>query len=146
MSSSTTPDPTRLLPVSKDVAGVNMRLVGQDINVMTLGGLALAVGILVDDSTVMIENINTHLEMAKRSGGEVDLKQAIIEASNQIVVPTFVSTTCICIVWVPLFQLGGVAGYLFLPLAEAVIFAMIASFRRDRDDLGVCPLRIRNHP
>jgi multidrug efflux pump subunit AcrB len=101
---------------------------GQTINVMTLGGLALAVGILVDDATVMIENINTHLEMAEHGGGPVDLKAAIIEASNQIVVPTFVSTTCICIVWLPLLQLGGVAGYLFLPLAEAVIFAMIASF------------------
>jgi multidrug efflux pump subunit AcrB len=76
----------------------------------------------------MIENINTHLEMAEHGGGAVDLKGAIIEASNQIVVPTFVSTTCICIVWLPLLQLGGVAGYLFLPLAEAVIFAMIASF------------------
>src|ERR1700693_3855359 len=101
---------------------------GQTINVMTLGGLALAVGILVDDATVMIENIDAHLESAEKTGGEVDLRAAIIEASNQIVVPTFVSTTCICIVWLPLFQMGGVAGYLFLPLAEAVIFAMIASF------------------
>jgi multidrug efflux pump subunit AcrB len=95
---------------------------GQTINVMTLGGLALAVGILVDDATVMIENIDAHLE----GGGE--LEDAIIEAANQIVVPTFVSTLCICIVWLPLFQLSGVAGYLFLPLAEAIIFAMIASF------------------
>ena len=116
------------IPLSILSSIIALSVVGQDINVMTLGGLALAVGILVDDATVMIENINTHLEMAEKSGGEVDLKQAIIEASNQIVVPTFVSTTCICIVWVPLFQLGGVAGYLFLPLAEAVIFAMIASF------------------
>jgi multidrug efflux pump subunit AcrB len=95
---------------------------GQTINVMTLGGLALAVGILVDDATVMIENIDTHLA----SGQE--LEPAIIEAANQIVVPTFVSTLCICIVWLPLFQLSGVSGYLFLPLAEAIIFAMIASF------------------
>ena len=102
--------------------------IGQDINVMTLGGLALAVGILVDDATVMIENINAHLEEAEHGGQEIDLEQAIIVASNQIVVPTFVSTLCICIVWLPLLQLGGVAGYLFLPLAEAVIFAMIASF------------------
>jgi multidrug efflux pump subunit AcrB len=116
------------IPLSILSSVIALSVVGQDINVMTLGGLALAVGILVDDATVMIENINTHLEMAEKSGGEVDLKQAIIDASNQIVVPTFVSTTCICIVWVPLFQLGGVAGYLFLPLAEAVIFAMIASF------------------
>jgi multidrug efflux pump subunit AcrB len=116
------------IPLSILSSVIALSVVGQDINIMTLGGLALAVGILVDDATVMIENINTHLEMAEKSGDEVDLKQAIIEASNQIVVPTFVSTTCICIVWVPLFQLGGVAGYLFVPLAEAVIFAMIASF------------------
>jgi multidrug efflux pump subunit AcrB len=95
---------------------------GQTINVMTLGGLALAVGILVDDATVMIENIDAHL----RSG--LELKSAIIEAANQIVIPTFVSTLCICIVWLPLFQLSGIAGYLFLPLAEAIIFAMLASF------------------
>jgi multidrug efflux pump subunit AcrB len=95
---------------------------GQTINVMTLGGLALAVGILVDDATVMIENIDAHLEDG------TDLEAAIIEAANQIVVPTFVSTLCICIVWLPLFQLSGIAGYLFLPLAEAIIFAMIASF------------------
>jgi multidrug efflux pump subunit AcrB len=95
---------------------------GQTINVMTLGGLALAVGILVDDATVMIENIDSHLE----TGAE--LEPGIIAAANQIVVPTFVATLCICIVWLPLFQLGGVAGYLFLPLAEAIVFAMIASF------------------
>jgi multidrug efflux pump subunit AcrB len=95
---------------------------GQTINVMTLGGLALAVGILVDDATVMIENIDAHLA----TGAE--LEPAIIEAANQIVVPTFVSTLCICIVWLPLFQLSGVSGYLFLPLAEAIVFAMIASF------------------
>ena len=101
---------------------------GQTINVMTLGGLALAVGILVDDATVMIENINAHLEEAAHGGTPRTLEQAIIDAANQIVVPTFVSTLCICIVWLPLFQLGGVAGYLFVPLAEAIIFAMVASF------------------
>jgi multidrug efflux pump subunit AcrB len=95
---------------------------GQTINVMTLGGLALAVGILVDDATVMIENIDAHL-----AGGK-ELQPAIIEAANQIVVPTFVSTLCICIVWLPLIQLSGISGYLFLPLAEAIIFAMVASF------------------
>ena len=100
---------------------------GQTINVMTLGGLALAVGILVDDATVMIENIDTHLEM-EEEGEPKGLEAAIIDAANQIVVPTFVSTLCICIVWLPLFQLGGIAGYLFLPLAEAIVFAMIASF------------------
>jgi multidrug efflux pump subunit AcrB len=101
---------------------------GQTINVMTLGGLALAVGILVDDATVMIENINTHLEEVGADGSHKGLEDAIIDAANQIVVPTFVSTLCIVIVWLPLFQLGGVAGYLFVPLAEAIIFAMIASF------------------
>ena len=99
-----------------------LSLVGQTINVMTLGGLALAVGILVDDATVMIENIDVHLE------GGAELEAGIIEAANQIVVPTFVATLCICIVWLPLFQLSGIAGYLFLPLAEAIIFAMVASF------------------
>ncbi|MFT9257080.1 MAG: efflux RND transporter permease subunit [Acetobacter sp.] len=95
---------------------------GQSINVMTLGGLALAVGILVDDATVMIENIDTHLEMGK------DLENAIIDAANQIVIPTLVSTLCICIVWTPLFGLSGVAGWLFMPMAEAIIYAMLASF------------------
>ncbi|CAB3754743.1 efflux RND transporter permease subunit [Paraburkholderia solisilvae] len=95
---------------------------GQTINVMTLGGLALAVGILVDDATVMIENIDAHLE----TGAE--LEHGIITAANQIVVPTFVATLCICIVWLPLFQLDGISGYLFQPLAEAIIYAMIASF------------------
>ena len=89
---------------------------------MTLGGLALAVGILVDDATVMIENIDRHIEMGK------PLEAAIIDAANQIVVPTFVATLCIAIVWLPLFQLGGVSGYLFKPMAEAVIIAMLASF------------------
>jgi len=101
-----------------------LSVLGQTINVMTLGGLALAVGVLVDDATVMIENINAHLEHES----EKSLERAIIDGANQIVVPTFVSTLCICIVWLPLFQLGGVAGYLFVPLAEAIIFAMIASF------------------
>lgn len=95
---------------------------GQTINVMTLGGLALAVGILVDDATVMIENISTHLEEGE------ELEPAIINAANQIVIPTFVSTICICIVWLPLFSLGGIGGYLFKPLAMAIVFAMIASF------------------
>ncbi|GBR44176.1 efflux RND transporter permease subunit [Neokomagataea thailandica] len=101
---------------------ISLGWAGESINVMTLGGLALAVGILVDDATVMIENIDTHLEMGK------DLELAIIDAANQIVIPTFVSTTCICIVWLPLFELDGVAGYLFMPMAKAIIFAMIASF------------------
>ncbi|MBB2199802.1 MAG: efflux RND transporter permease subunit [Gluconacetobacter sp.] len=110
------------IPLAILCAVICLGWAGQTINVMTLGGLALAVGILVDDATVMIENIDTHLEMGK------ELEVAIIDAANQIVIPTFVSTTCICIVWLPLFELGGVAGWLFMPMAEAIIFAMIASF------------------
>jgi multidrug efflux pump subunit AcrB len=94
---------------------------GQTINVMTLGGLALAVGILVDDATVTIENINWHLE----HGSEIET--AIMDGARQIVVPATVSLLCILIVFVPMFTLGGVAGYLFRPLAEAVAFALIAS-------------------
>ncbi|KDE21160.1 AcrB/AcrD/AcrF family protein [Acetobacter pomorum] len=110
------------IPLAMLCSVIGLGWAGQTINVMTLGGLALAVGILVDDATVMIENIDAHLEMEK------DLETAIIDAANQIVIPTFVSTMCICIVWMPLFQLTGVAGWLFMPMAEAIIFAMIASF------------------
>jgi CzcA family heavy metal efflux pump len=95
---------------------------GQTLNIMTLGGLALAVGILVDDATVTIENINWHLEHGK------DVRTAILDGAQQIVQPAFVSLLCICIVFVPMFALKGVAGFLFVPMAEAVVFAMIASF------------------
>ncbi len=95
---------------------------GQTINVMTLGGLALAVGILVDDATVTIENINYHLE----SGS--DIQTAIMDGARQIVIPATVSLLCILIVFVPMFTLQGVAGYLFRPMAEAVAFALIASY------------------
>ena len=95
---------------------------GETVNVMTLGGLALAVGILVDDGTVTIENINYHLEQGK----EIDT--AILDGAQQIVIPAFVTLLCLCIVFVPMFQLGGVAGYLFRPLAEAVVFALVGSF------------------
>jgi len=95
---------------------------GETVNVMTLGGLALAVGILVDDGTVTIENINYHLEQDKQ------IEPAILDGSQQIVIPAFVTLLCLCIVFVPMFQLGGVAGYLFRPLAEAVVFALIGSF------------------
>ena len=95
---------------------------GETINVMTLGGLALAVGILVDDATVTIENINWHLEHGK------EVETAILDGARQIVVPATVSLLCICIAFVPMFGLGGVAGYLFRPLAEAVVFALIASY------------------
>ncbi|WP_454616637.1 efflux RND transporter permease subunit [Bradyrhizobium cenepequi] len=99
---------------------------GETINVMTLGGLALAVGILVDDGTVTLENINWHLEQGKA------LTPAIMDGAQQIVVPAFVTLVCICIVFAPMFQLGGVAGYLFRPMAEAVIFALIGSFLLSR--------------
>ncbi len=99
-----------------------LSVMGQTINVMTLGGLALAVGILVDDATVTIENINYHLEQGK------EVEDAIMDGARQIVVPATVSLLCICIVFVPMFALGGVAGYLFRPLAEAVVFAMIGSY------------------
>ena len=95
---------------------------GETINVMTLGGLALAVGILVDDATVTIENINYHLEQGK------DIESAIMDGARQIVIPATVSLLCICIVFVPMFNLGGVAGYLFRPMAEAVVFALIGSY------------------
>ena len=90
---------------------------------MTLGGLALAVGILVDDATVTIENINYHLEQGK------DIETAIMDGARQIVIPATVSLLCICIVFVPMFTLGGVAGYLFRPMAKAVVFALIGSMR-----------------
>ncbi|MDB5714853.1 MAG: efflux transporter permease subunit [Sphingomonadales bacterium] len=95
---------------------------GQTLNTMTLGGLALAVGILVDDATVTIENINWHLEQGK------GVIQSILDGAAQIVTPAFVSLLCICIVFVPMFFLPGVAGFLFVPMALAVVFAMIASF------------------
>ena len=95
---------------------------GQTMNVMTLGGLALAVGILVDDATVTIENINWHLEQGK------GVMEAILDGAAQIVTPAFVSLLCICIVFVPMFFLPGVAGFLFVPMALSVVFAMIASF------------------
>jgi len=96
--------------------------IGETLNIMTLGGLALAVGILVDDATVTIENINWHLEQGK------PVEPAILDGARQIVVPAFVSLLCICIVFVPMFFLEGVSRFLFVPMAEAVIFAMVTSF------------------
>ncbi|HEX4024679.1 MAG TPA: efflux RND transporter permease subunit [Steroidobacteraceae bacterium] len=95
---------------------------GQSMNVMTLGGLALAVGILVDDGIVTLENINYHLEMGKT------IVPAILDGSRQIVLPAFVTLVCLSIVFVPMFQLGGVAGYLFRPMGMAVVFALIGTF------------------
>ncbi len=99
-----------------------LSVLGQTLNIMTLGGLALAVGILVDDATVTIENINYHLENGK------GVRDAIMDGAQQIVGPAFVSLLCICIAFVPMFFLGGIAGFLFAPMAMAVVFAMIASF------------------
>jgi multidrug efflux pump subunit AcrB len=95
---------------------------GETINVMTLGGLALAVGILVDDATVSIENINLHLEHGE------DIETAVMEASRQLITPHTVTLLCMCMVFVPLFNLGGASGFLFRPLAKAVVFALIASY------------------
>jgi CzcA family heavy metal efflux pump len=110
------------IPLSVLCSVTALSAIGQTLNIMTLGGLALAVGILVDDGTVTIENINWHLEQGK------DVRTAILDGAQQIVTPAFVSLLCICIVFVPMFMLKGVAGYLFAPMAEAVVFAMIASF------------------
>jgi len=114
------------IPLSILCSIIVLSALGETINIMTLGGLALAVGILVDDATVAIENINTHLEEGK------DLENAILEGAHQIAVPAFVSTICICIVFVPMFFLTGVARYLFVPMAEAVVFAMLASYLLSR--------------
>jgi multidrug efflux pump subunit AcrB len=99
-----------------------LAMLHETINIMTLGGFALAVGILVDDATVAIENINRNLESGK------ELEQSILDGSAQIAVPALVSTLAICIVFVPMFFLSGVAKYLFVPMAEAVVFAMLASY------------------
>jgi CzcA family heavy metal efflux pump len=110
------------IPLSILVSILILSALGETINIMTLGGLALAVGILVDDATVEIENINRNLAMGKET------VQAILDGAQQIAVPAFVSTLCICIVFLPMFFLSGVAKFLFVPLAEAVSFAMLASY------------------
>jgi len=110
------------IPLSILCSLVVLYALHETINIMTLGGMALAVGILVDDATVAIENINRYLETGK------ELEQAILEGSAQIATPAFVSTLAICIVFVPMFFLNGVAHYLFVPMAEAVVFAMLASY------------------
>jgi len=110
------------IPLSILTSVIVLSLLGETINTMTLGGLALAVGILVDDATVTIENIERFLEEG------YSLREAIFEGAAQISVPALVSTLCICIVFLPMFFLSGVARYLFVPLAEAVVFAMLASY------------------
>jgi CzcA family heavy metal efflux pump len=110
------------IPLSVLSSLIIMSALGQTINIMTLGGLALAVGILVDDATVEVENINRNLDQGK------EITQAILDGASQIAVPALVSTLSICIVFVPMFFLTGVPKYLFAPLAEAVVFAMLASY------------------
>jgi multidrug efflux pump subunit AcrB len=110
------------IPLSILTSVITLSFLGETINIMTLGGLALAVGILVDDATVTIENIERYLEEGR------ELRGAIFDGAAQIAVPTFVSTLCICIVFLPMFFLSGTARYLFVPLAEAVVFAMLASY------------------
>jgi CzcA family heavy metal efflux pump len=114
------------IPLSIFVSIIVLGAIGETINIMTLGGLALAVGILVDDATVEIENIERNLAMGK------EMKQAILDGAQQIAVPALVSTLSICIVFVPMFFLSGVAKFLFVPLAEAVSFAMLASYLLSR--------------
>lgn len=114
------------IPLSIFVSIILLGAIGETINIMTLGGLALAVGILVDDATVEIENIERNLAMGK------EMRQAILDGAQQIAVPAFVSTLSICIVFVPMFFLSGVAKFLFVPLAEAVSFAMLASYLLSR--------------
>jgi len=131
-----------------------LAILHETINIMTLGGMALAVGILVDDATVAIENINRNLEAGK------ELEQSIIDGSAQIAVPALVSTLAICIVFVPMFFLSGVARYLFVPMAEAVVFAMLASYflsrtlvptmakymLKEHDDVEIARMRSSRNP
>jgi len=110
------------IPLAICCSLIILAAMGKTLNIMTLGGLALAVGILVDDATVTIENIHRHMSLGKR------MVKAILDGAHQIAIPAFVSTLCICIVFVPVFFLSGVAYYLFAPLAMAVVFAMMASY------------------
>jgi multidrug efflux pump subunit AcrB len=130
------------IPLSIFTSVICLGMLGQTINIMTLGGLALAVGILVDDATVTIENMERYLEEG------VGLRSAILQGASQIAVPALVSTLCICIVFVPMFMLGGVARYLFVPLAEAVVFAMLASYVLSRTlvpTMAMYLLRAKSH-
>ena len=130
------------IPLSILVSVCVMSAIGETINIMTLGGLALAVGILVDDATVEIENVNRNLEEGK------DLRTAILDGAEQIAVPALVSTLCICIVFLPMFFLSGIPRYLFVPLAEAVVFAMLASYLLSRTlvpTMALYLLKIHEH-
>jgi multidrug efflux pump subunit AcrB len=127
------------IPLSILSSIIVLHLIGQTINIMTLGGLALAVGILVDDATVTIENIERHLHLGKSP------HQAILDGAAEIAVPALVSTLCICIVFVPMFLLTGVARYLFVPLAEAVAFAMLASYVLSRTLVPTLVMYLMRH-
>ncbi len=142
------------IPLSILCSLISLYALHETINIMTLGGLALAVGILVDDATVEIENINRNLEAGK------EIEQAILDGAAQIATPALVSTLSICIVFVPMFLLSGVARYLFVPLAEAVVFAMLASYLlsrtvvptmarymlREHDDAEIYKKRLSRNP
>jgi len=117
---------TTSIPLSILGAIAALSAIGETLNIMTLGGLALAVGILVDEATVTIESINYHLEQGK------EVEAAILDGASQIVIPAFVSLLCICIVFIPMFFLNGVARFLFVPMAESVMFAMVFSFLLSR--------------
>ena len=127
------------IPLSILSSIIALYIMGETLNIMTLGGLALAVGILVDDATVTIENIERHLHLGS------DLHKAILDGAGEIAVPALVSTLCICIVFVPMFYLSGVARYLFAPLAEAVVFAMLASYVLSRTLVPTLVMLLMDH-
>lgn len=127
------------IPLSIMCALIVLHLIGQTINIMTLGGLALAVGILVDDATVEIENVERHLHMGKTP------HQAILDGAAEIATPALVATACICIAFVPLFFMPGVAGKLFMPLAQAVVFAMAASYVLSRTLVPTLVMYLMRH-
>jgi multidrug efflux pump subunit AcrB len=127
------------IPLSILCSIIALYIAGETLNIMTLGGLALAVGILVDDATVTIENIERHVHLGS------DLHKAILDGAGEIAVPALVSTLCICIVFVPMFFLTGVARYLFAPLAEAVVFAMLASYVLSRTLVPTLVMLLMDH-
>ncbi len=128
------------IPLSILSSIIVLYCIGETINIMTLGGLALAVGILVDDATVTIENIERHIHILGS-----DLHKAIQDGAGEIAVPALVSTLCICIVFVPMFFLTGVAKFLFVPLAEAVVFAMLASYVLSRTLVPTLVMLMMDH-
>jgi CzcA family heavy metal efflux pump len=127
------------IPLSILCSIIALYICGETLNIMTLGGLALAVGILVDDATVTIENIERHIHLGS------DLHKAILDGAGEIALPALVSTLCICIVFVPMFFLSGVARYLFAPLAMAVVFAMLASYVLSRTLVPTLVMMLMDH-